>query len=388
MMDSLYLWMAFDTVLTDAKRLWALLDEIDSAGLGLSRLDDVEPVRKAFSEATVKELFTPGVTPELPCRSLIGRGKRITLGVRACMPDEQGQPSVNTVGITLDRPKAGDLSLLRGFFDGDFFGRHRVAYAFVDTRSERFRQHVAGGINDRLPGIFWLNWLSGRYVEAIGEGVLLSLPWYRTAHLQEGLACWLYEDLNDPPADRVQRIHDVKTGLGEEKFVDGGWPNIPQLAVSGACGPGASPSPPVSRSAEDDLTAQMQSDAEICQRNANSTGFALDGTLDSLPSLEDLIDSLTPWSQASEDLKGAMVAVIGAYFGELIRNAFGGSWLIDDTYQTPALQITATLRIFPQSRVQKRWEEGRERSMVSFVDWLTTRCDDEGSFHDLAPSPD
>ncbi len=386
MTDSLYLWMAFDTVLADPERLWALLDEIDSAGLGLSRLDDVEPVRKAFSEATVREIFTPPVTPELPCRTLTGLGKRAMVSIRACMPSGDGRPSGNVISITLDRPRQEDLSLLVGFFCGNFLCRHRVAYATVDTWPESFKQHVAGTLNDRLPGILWLNWLSGRYVDAIGEDVLLGLPWHRTAHLQGGIACWLYEDLNDVPDDLAQRVRDLKVGLGEEKFVKGGWQNIPQLAVSGERDPGsAPPSRPTSESPDVDLMAQMESDAAICQRNANGTGFVLDGTLDSLSSLENLIDSLTPWSQASEDLKAAMVRVIGAYFGELIRGTFGGSWLIDDYYQTPALQISPSLRIFPQSRVRKRWEEGRERSMVSFVDWLTTRCNSEGSSHDVAP---
>jgi hypothetical protein len=117
----------------------------------------------------------------------------------------------------------------------------------------------------------------------------------------------------------------------------------------------------------------MQSDAEVCQRLATRNGFGLDGRLDSLPSLENLIDSLTPWPQASEELRGAMVRIIGAYFGELIRTALGGSWLMDDHYQTPAIQVSESLRIFPQSRVRKRWEEGSARSLSSFVDWLTTR---------------
>jgi hypothetical protein len=122
-----------------------------------------------------------------------------------------------------------------------------------------------------------------------------------------------------------------------------------------------------------EFSAQLRSDAETCERLANRNGFGLDGRPGSLAHLEELIDSLTPWSQASEDLRQAMVRLIGAYFGELIRNTLGGSWVFDEEYRTSAIQVSETLRIFPHSRVQKRWEEGKARSLPTYVDVLTTR---------------
>ena len=128
----------------------------------------------------------------------------------------------------------------------------------------------------------------------------------------------------------------------------------------------------MSQSAEE-FSAQMRSDAETCERLANRSGFGLDGRLESLAHLEELIDSLTPWSQSSEDLRQAMIRLIGACFGELIRNALGGSWVFDEEYQTPAIQVSETVRIFPHSSVRKRWEEGQARSLSTFVDVLSTR---------------
>jgi hypothetical protein len=123
----------------------------------------------------------------------------------------------------------------------------------------------------------------------------------------------------------------------------------------------------------EDLAAQMRSDAETCERLATRNGFGLDGRLASLPQLEELIDSLTPWPKASEDLRQAMIRLIGAYFGELMRNILGGSWVSDEEYQTPALQVSPSLRIFPHSRVRKRWEEGAARSLSTYMDILATR---------------
>lgn len=131
--------------------------------------------------------------------------------------------------------------------------------------------------------------------------------------------------------------------------------------------------------AGEELSAQMHSDAETCERLANRNGFGLDGRLASLAHLEELIDSLTPWSEASEELRQTMVRVIGAYFGELIRNALGGVWIRDDEYRTPAIQVSQSLRIFPHSRIRKRWEEGKERSLASFVDVLTARLSSDST---------
>lgn len=124
----------------------------------------------------------------------------------------------------------------------------------------------------------------------------------------------------------------------------------------------------------EEFSAQMRSDAEICQRIANKNGFGLEGSLDSLAHLEELIDSQTPWSQTSEDLRQAMIRVIGAYFGELIRHALGGSWVQDEEYRTPAIQFSTALRIFPHSRVRKRWEEGKASSLSIYVDFVATRA--------------
>ncbi|WP_162940310.1 hypothetical protein [Gryllotalpicola protaetiae] len=225
--------MAFDTVLTDPAKLIAVLNEIQSYGVKLDRIDDVEPVRRLYTEAVVTELLTiPPVTHELPCHDLIGRGPRTTVGIRACMPTAQSQGSANLVDVAIDRPGLRDINILSSFFQSDFFARHNIAYAFLDTWPEFMKQYVSGTINQRLPGIFWLNWFSGRYVEAFGAGLVEGLPWSKTSEAEGGLACWLYASLTDAPDDRAELAARIKTGLGHAAFVKDGWENLPQLALS------------------------------------------------------------------------------------------------------------------------------------------------------------
>lgn len=73
-----------------------------------------------------------------------------------------------------------------------------------------------------------------------------------------------------------------------------------------------------------------------------------------------------------------MVRVIGAYFGEVIRNTVGGAWVSDEEYGTLAIQLTPSNRVFPQSLVRKRWEKGEGQSLSIFLDVLTTRIISEG----------
>jgi hypothetical protein len=93
-------------------------------------------------------------------------------------------------------------------------------------------RHVAGTVNERLPGIFWLNWLSRRYLDAVGEDLVIGLPWFRTAPVSGGPACWLFERLDVVPDNREELVLQFEADMGREKFVKNGWGNLPQLATS------------------------------------------------------------------------------------------------------------------------------------------------------------
>ena len=119
----------------------------------------------------------------------------------------------------------------------------------------------------------------------------------------------------------------------------------------------------------------ISSDAEICGRLAVRSGFHLDGTEASLPVLEELIDSLTPWPLAGPEIREGMVRVIGAYFGQVLVTAGRGRWVYDEYYQTPGVEFDGGRRVFPHARVAKRWEEGSDRSLVTLFEFATSRPD-------------
>jgi hypothetical protein len=84
-------------------------------------------------------------------------------------------------------------------------------------------------MNERLPGIFWLNWLSKIYVDAIGEAKIRSLDWFNSSPTPGGCTFRMYESLRKRPNDLSERIELFRDVLGFEKFVRNGWSDIPQL---------------------------------------------------------------------------------------------------------------------------------------------------------------
>lgn len=381
--DSWALLMAFDEVLTETSRLCRVLEAMATAGFPMQRIDDHEPVRRPCSREVVHSLLTdPPVTLQMPCRGLVARGTKTMAYLLACRPTEPGGGSVNVVDLTTRQSGAARVNALVGIAEA-LLAERLLGHACVDLDTEQRRQHVKGTINDRLPGVFWANVFSSRYLDAIGTPAFQRAPWSRVRTVANGAIAYLYDDPLDPQADLDDRIEAARAALGAEKFAKGGWAQRPILGQGTIPAASHGTAHDTSRSADVHpadtapaaFVAQMSSDAEICLRLAVKSGFQLDGTEASLPVLEELIDSLTPWPRAGPEIRDGMVRVIGAYFGQVLVNAGRGHWVYDEHYQTPGVEFDGGRRVFPHARVAKRWEEGSARSLVTLFEFATSRPD-------------
>ena len=375
--------MAFDEVLTETSRLCRVLEAMATAGFAMQRIDDREPVRRPCSAEVVRSLLTERpVTPEMPCRGLVARGTKTMAYLRACRPTVPGGGSVNVVVLTSRQSGAGRVNALAGVAEV-LLAERLLGHACVDLGTERRRQHVKGAINDRLPGVFWANVFSSRYLDAIGTPAFGRAPWSRVRTVPNGAIAYLYDDPLGSPADLGERIEAARVALGAEKFAKGGWAQRPILGRGTVPAAGQGTADDASRSAAVHppdtapavFVATMSSDAEICGRLAVRSGFHLDGTEASLPVLEELIDSLTPWPLAGPEIREGMVRVIGAYFGQVLVTAGRGRWVYDEHYKTPGVDFDGRRRVFPHARVAKRWEEGSARSLVTLFEFATSRPD-------------
>jgi hypothetical protein len=226
--------LALTKPVTTAGMAYDLLETIARAGVPLERLDDVEPVRRPYSQATIEDIFA-AVPSELPCRSLIGRGKKNQgfLSARFCRPGDAGAGSVNIISVQTGRQKAKIATRLSSIAE-EFLADGRIGWGFVDRREVYQGQQMPGTINDRLDGVFWANAFGMAYVEAIGEDLLLSIPWARFKRTPSGIMTWLYDDPGVVPTDLIERRHDARRAIGEEKFSAGRWQGLPQLGRNGA----------------------------------------------------------------------------------------------------------------------------------------------------------
>jgi hypothetical protein len=93
----------------------------------------------------------------------------------------------------------------------------------VDRWDVYVGQQALGSVNDRLDGIFWANAFGTAYIEAIGENVLMSVPWSRVERTPNGLIAWLYDDPGELPADLIERRHEARRIWARKSSWPGAW---------------------------------------------------------------------------------------------------------------------------------------------------------------------
>lgn len=365
--DSCRLQLAFDESLVLDDSLFRVMEVLARFGFSIERVGNAEPFRTPYSPEAVHRLVSePPVTAHMPCKSVGARGKSVTAFFLGCLPVDPDRGSNNVMSVDVKSPRPAQVGALIEVAE-EVLGGGSLGYAWIDRTSEFRRQHVKGTHNDRLPGIFWLNIFSRRVIDAIGGEAIESLPWSRVKSVENGLMAWLYEEYEHPPTDVLTRIEEIKSSLGQEKFVAGGWTDIPVLAQRYQVL--RAPNPKVDVPERQQFAADMRRDADICIRNAAKGGWYLDGTRATLREAEDVIDNLTPWLQASSKLREGMVRVIGAYFGEVLVRETNGSWVYDTQYHTGAVETPSGLRMFPHARVAKRWEQGSSCGLEVLLDF-------------------
>jgi hypothetical protein len=221
--------LALTKPVTTGAELYEFLEVLGNAGFPLERIDDVEPVRRPYCLETIEDIFA-AVPPEMPCRSLIGRRKKNQgfVSARCCRPVAPGVGSVSIISIQTGLQKAQIATGLAKIVE-EFLAEGWIGWGFVDRWEVYQGQRLPGTINDRLDGVFWVNAFSTAFVNAIGESLLLSLPWARVGRTPGGVMTWLYDDPGMLPVDLIERRHNARRAIGEEKFLAGRWKGLPQL---------------------------------------------------------------------------------------------------------------------------------------------------------------
>lgn len=108
---------------------------------------------------------------------------------------------------------------------------------------------------------------------------------------------------------------------------------------------------------------------------ANDAGYSFDFSARSLWDVERFLDDNASGGEPkaggllSKDL-GSRVFALGAYVGEVIREAVGGEWVSDDSADddsTVTLRTSAGELLWPNQQVMKRIMTGDSQSLVDYA---------------------
>jgi hypothetical protein len=122
------------------------------------------------------------------------------------------------------------------------------------------------------------------------------------------------------------------------------------------------------------LAADMERKAEALVAAAAANRDELDFTLESLVSLDAMLDRLfgRRWlagrsGRLDASRFGAMIEPIGAYVGETLRRNLGGEWRHHDEYG-PGLLLPSGMWTFPLAKAEKRFHNGHEDSLAFYAE--------------------
>jgi len=163
--------LSFAVSLRDADLLVSVLDGFVSAGFPITRIDDVEPIRRPYSHQTVRDILAPWGIEDPPCRVLVGFSRTTSLSVGGCYLSDDGDGMTNVVTLVSRPEKVGDIQKMRQIAMG-YLNRGMLLWAGVDRESVFRSQHMPGSIYNRSPGVFWFNAFSPDVIDALGGDAL------------------------------------------------------------------------------------------------------------------------------------------------------------------------------------------------------------------------
>ena len=100
-----------------------------------------------------------------------------------------------------------------------------------------------------------------------------------------------------------------------------------------------------------------------------SSGYVLDGTLESFQELDRFIDEQKRPGGLLDGKAGSKLFGMGAYVGQTLIAQLGGRWETDDRDPQGEVNIAVTLSsgtVWPVQRVMKRFSNGSEDSLYAY----------------------
>ncbi len=118
------------------------------------------------------------------------------------------------------------------------------------------------------------------------------------------------------------------------------------------------------------LAGDIPKAADGLVRAMASSGYALDGTLDSFRELDRFFDEQHRPGGLLNDKVGERLFAIGSYMGQVFCKELGGVWETDDADPKGEINITVRLPggavVWPVQRAMKRFVNGAEDGLYAY----------------------
>ncbi len=106
-------------------------------------------------------------------------------------------------------------------------------------------------------------------------------------------------------------------------------------------------------------------------KTLNSSGYAVDYTVDSMKEIDRFIDEQNVPDGLIEKNRGQIIFALGAFIGQTTIKLYGGEWITDDNNPRGELEIAIKLPngfiMWPVQKCIKRCQLGQEESIYSYV---------------------
>lgn len=122
---------------------------------------------------------------------------------------------------------------------------------------------------------------------------------------------------------------------------------------------------------DEKIAAQMRSLAQLFLDSMAAHGEVLAWDSASALRLDGLCEEFVTGKPDNVTLPD-LTAVMGAYLGELVVRNGRGRWVYSPEAKAPAVELPSGLRCFPQHKVAKRLNVGREHNLWAFYDYTMT----------------
>ena len=95
-------------------------------------------------------------------------------------------------------------------------------YGNITHEDPKERQHVAGSLETRMPGIFWCNYFGKKYIDFFGENQIRSAPWYKVEKIEDKVSIGYLDEspMSQPILENDIIANKIKVHLGLDSFGD------------------------------------------------------------------------------------------------------------------------------------------------------------------------